>query len=629
MYKATPNGRNTYPPVLYILYALSLSAIHLHAVYVPTNHAGEEFTVTNIADVAIFKHLGFTAASHTYAHLVFDFKVFNIYEQLKTLCSSTQATLPDLQKVREEKILFNNQPSKEKSHAEKMIDQFIENEIHASGNSPVEYHVHKLRKVLLDDCLNTQTNFENVIETLTSGTTNVTRNKRQAAMYVTSFIAGNVAASSDLFSLTGLLGISNTASSNTSPQTIQLLSEHETRITVNERSIEILNDTLKNLIAYTDQIQQSQVIHAGLSVGLAEYRRLMFGLIDTIDQRLSPHLIRSSALKATILKLKAKLAYQGLELKFTLLQDMFHLPTSHLLINNTLRILVHIPVVKTESVMTIYQFVPLPIKIYDTFYEIHPIKNILAIEPVHNKIFKELDKEELDSCFMHLTAKYCKNANIYQTKKEYSCLLAIKENVPELIKKNCEVKPFKEEEKLVQIDEKTFIVYLPERTKIHIICENKKYMQAHVGLIKLNINGKCTVNLDRHSFETTPEIYTPPTNIEHEVTMLHSIFEEEEEKVSVYLNEKLARVGSLTGLKLKDIPKLLHNPTHIIAGSTTSIITLLIIGAIAFYCYKKRCAKEMEEKPNQQQFNFTVERHEHKELEHVEMEEEPLKVPTA
>ena len=598
---------------VYLLLTLTFSSQppFNHAIRVSKNPLENEFEVSTLADAAIFKHIGYTSASHSYVHLIFDFDIYGTYNELTTLCDETENTLPDLQQVRNEKILFHDAAfsSVEVSQAEKLFNKFLEDEVHSSGNSPVEFRVHELRRVLLDDCRNTQTNFLNVIQTISSTFDNFTetRNKRQAAMYVASFItgavAGNIAGSSDLFSLSGLLGISNSAATN--PQTIKLLSDHETRIKINERSISALNSTLSMLMTYTDHLNQNQAIHAGLSVGLAEYRRLTLGLIDTINKRLSPHLVRSSAIKKTLSQLRTQLQKNSFELKLLYLQDIFSLPTSHLLVNNTLRILVHVPVVKTDLVMNIFEFIPLPVKLHDSYIQIVTDKNILALETRRHQLYKELNKEELDSCFTHMATSYCKNANIVQTKKENSCLLAVKENVPTRIKENCNVSPFPETEKIIQLDEQNFVIYLPKRSQVHVDCEKHRYLQSHIGLVKLKLHGKCTVNLDQHSFETTPEIYTPPTNIVHEIISLDQIFSDKEaEQVMNYVHEKLSLVGSDKGLKIKNIPRLFDHTTHIVAGSVSTLsLIIFITAATIFYCY---CKKNKRSSRADQEFNFTI-----------------------
>ncbi|MEM8862422.1 MAG: hypothetical protein AAGD96_29240, partial [Chloroflexota bacterium] len=154
------------------------------------------------------------------------------------------------------------------------------------------------------------------------------RTPRQADIVISAAV-GAISAliSSAILSDTDLLNLS--AGTATSPLTIRTLQDHETRLSVNEHSIQVLEDVANDMIdnvatsnTDTNCINEILKLNYALALVTAEVDRLLLGLIQIHHHRLSPLLVDNSVLKDVIRELQLRID-RGLEMGITHVEDVF------------------------------------------------------------------------------------------------------------------------------------------------------------------------------------------------------------------------------------------------------------------------------------------------------------------
>jgi hypothetical protein len=209
-------------------------------------------------------------------------------------------------------------------------------------------------------------------------------------------VLGLVAAASSIYSAMQLAALSAAQDVN-----VQILQEHETRLSVNERSIALINSTVlrmgKKVAKLSDSLSTDELI---LQLGFTLYSvfedstRILRGLNALADHRLSPDFVKTSKMTEALLLLENSMQREGYELGLETMEDIFRCETSHLVWDNgTLNIYLHIPAYKIDSRLQLLEHVPVPLilpgqvrqypmgKGYrNTAMFVQPLHTILAIQ---------------------------------------------------------------------------------------------------------------------------------------------------------------------------------------------------------------------------------------------------------
>jgi hypothetical protein len=172
--------------------------------------------------------------------------------------------------------------------------------------------------------------------------------KRQAV--VGAFVVlGLVAAVSSIYSAMQLAAHSAAQDVN-----IQVLQEHETRLSVNTRSIGLINSTVlrmgKKVAKLSTDLSTDELIlqlSFTLDSVFEDSSRILRGMNALADGQLSPDFVKASKMSSALLRLENSMQREGYELGLETFDDLFRCQTSTLVwLNGTLNIYVHVPAFK-------------------------------------------------------------------------------------------------------------------------------------------------------------------------------------------------------------------------------------------------------------------------------------------
>jgi hypothetical protein len=147
---------------------------------------------------------------------------------------------------------------------------------------------------------------------------------------------------------------------------VQILQEHETRLSVNTRSIELINSTVlrmgKKVAELSNDLSTDKLIlQLGFTLDLVfkDSSRILRGMNALADNRLSPDFVKTSKMTTALLRLENSMQREGYELGLETFDDIFCCQTSTLVwANRTLNIYLHIPAYKTDSRLRLLEHIP-------------------------------------------------------------------------------------------------------------------------------------------------------------------------------------------------------------------------------------------------------------------------------
>ncbi|XP_040580162.1 uncharacterized protein [Lepeophtheirus salmonis] len=158
-----------------------------------------------------------------------------------------------------------------------------------------------------------------------------------------------------------------------------------------------------------------------------------------------------------------------------------------------LKIILHVPIYKPDSLMQLYRFWPVPLKINDQYKIVRTKERYIAITE-NRKMYKVLDESQLASCASNNDILFCYQNSIIYKKSQKHCLMALlNENIEE-INELCVLEPY-DQEMAVQISDTDFLHYTPNEVVAIIKCKNNtSYYTVYKGNHRIRLDGNCTLH---------------------------------------------------------------------------------------------------------------------------------------
>jgi hypothetical protein len=122
---------------------------------------------------------------------------------------------------------------------------------------------------------------------------------------------------------------------------VQLLQEHETRLSVNERLIALINSTVLRMGQKVAELSNTLgtdelILQLGFTLDsvFEDSTRILRGMNALADNRLSPDFVKTSKMTAALLRLENSMQREGYELGLETFDDIYRCQTITLVWNN-------------------------------------------------------------------------------------------------------------------------------------------------------------------------------------------------------------------------------------------------------------------------------------------------------
>ena len=517
-----------------------------------------------------FQGRGKMIGSLNFAHLVLDLDLKGFVSRARSLCGPEAHWMQNIQKVRKSaRNMFQDLIGQYEQQCKQLL-----------------YDLEQVENAWLKGDLNSAPH---------------ARVKRQFFLAGLLIGAAVVAAASYFFSNSALLDISMGNSQN--PLTIRHLQDHETRVSKNERSVQILKDHVEGLDKQIhvdhDNIEiLSLLMQTGNLLGnlVREVDNLLIGLHQLLTRKFSMHLIESSQMLPILKEMKLKLAKLNLVPAIMHSSEVYDLECSYLIFaNGTIRAFVHIPAYREGSLMDLHQYLGSPVHVGDGHF-IHPQPfGVFLSSNQGNTLFRSFTPEEFSFCKQVSGTFYCKGTNWYRKRYQDSCLINLFLGDTDRIREHCQFVITKETEILTQINHKTFHLFSLSPTTLLLHCpgygqENDHY--TFTGSLEIRLNPECSSSSPSFEMEGSADVFGGTNTIKfHELDILSAEdFTELKDNFKSLPHKSLDLVGSTKGLKITDIKaefaaqkQAYHFRVGLIAG-TAILLLLLFLGLLLWKC---------------------------------------------
>jgi hypothetical protein len=354
-----------------------------------------------------------------------------------------------------------------------------------------------------------------------------------------------------------------------------------------------------------------------LAVQQLQHRRLSINLLDTF-QMTELHKSVSEVAKA-----------RGYVLMPERLSDYFQLEASYLRQGEDVLIMLHVPCVNKDQMLTIYKYIPFPYPLPSSVAQ----ENITIAEMLsqkagefnkvtHNPIleqeidsliivpeaemiavgrgdkYKILTQGDLDNCIKRNRVYLCERHQVLHTDLANSCLGSIYTRNEKGVRDNCKLQRRRMRESVYQLSATDHLLFTPSPYITRIECKNGSQFPLYLGqTTHLHVPEECSVVLKSHFIQSdyniriSPEpLHIPwqwdPLTLPADLLLDAAIIDRKINSV----NKNIAKIFNETGTKT-DFEKLLNNhfynptsfPWFVWVSILASAAALILL--IFWYCY--------------------------------------------
>ena len=322
--------------------------------------------------------------------------------------------------------------------------------------------------------------------------------------FVVALFFAVVAIGSLLFSATQMDSMAARANHNRD-ETVRLFNKDEHALRVHDEAIRSMNESISALnqavnadFGHIETLQLTLKTYVAMDSYFSEHSRILRGLSSLFQHRLSPELIHSKAVVATIKEQQEKFSRMGYQVGLESLEDIFRAPTSWITYGNaTLFVATHIPVYRTSTRFKLLQpdktmyFAPPPppegsaesAEPRDNYaFTVEGEADLLAVSQ-DGRYYQTINWSQLTECSKVGALYVCPNSNVLQkTETELtSCLVALYKGKLDHIRKLCRHRSVKRANYALQISGNRFLVRVDTPTTVRFKCSGEERdPKAHV-----------------------------------------------------------------------------------------------------------------------------------------------------
>ena len=348
-----------------------------------------------------------------------------------------------------------------------------------------------------------------------------------------------------------LFGLFNHAElSKIRDQIIHLSDQHHLLATiskVHEHQLRELNLDLEHLTQIVQLLitYNPALVYAKLDVQLDTISNRLTVLFDTLQQlqhqRLSVRLLDSMQLATLHDLVVAAARTRNLQLLSPNPQDLFQLDTSYVRSGQDILILLHVPCVTSDHLLTIYRYIPFPYPLSPSIpfasshrsplSQIHTLQDLLhsnsstfassalffvpetemiAIgrsSPMGVSRFRLVSQADLSSCIQKNHIFLCDHHQILRKDLQGTCLGALYLQHEGGVKENCRIDRRPLRETVYQLSATDHLVYTPTPLTTQILCSNGSHYPLRLhDTSRLHVPESCLTELRNHTITSDGSI---------------------------------------------------------------------------------------------------------------------------
>ncbi len=227
--------------------------------------------------------------------------------------------------------------------------------------------------------------------------------------------------------------------------------------------------------------------------------------IHTIQQaqhrRLAVDFLSAEQLDILFIKLNEQAVQNGCQLLISHRSDLFQLETSYFFDGANVHLLLHVPMVPTDSLLRLFKLHPFPLPLSGSHILVPAVKeDILAISSGFKRYSAQFSATDLLGCHMVNNIYLCERHGVLNSNLNSTCLGSLYMQDFDAVKRFCALEIHRTGEIVHQLLNNWYLVYTPSSKTIQISCFNGTQSERHIskGTSRIYISPGCRAHLESH-----------------------------------------------------------------------------------------------------------------------------------
>jgi hypothetical protein len=337
---------------------------------------------------------------------------------------------------------------------------------------------------------------------------------------------------------------------------VGIVKKHEHQIHELADDLDHLTEIIRLLITYNPALVYAKFEH---NVRIIEDRlSVLFDALQQLQhQRLSVTLLDEHQMSLLHQSVINTAASRNLQVLPTRPQDYFQLDLSYIRSGKDVLMILHVPCVTKNHLLSIYKYIPFPYPTFhttfsDTFDQnfIHSVSDVLArtndsvsslfLIPETEMIaigrtslqgnaqFKLISNSDLAGCVKRNHIYLCEKHQVLQTNLAGTCLGALYLQHEGGVIENCQIKRKPVRETVYQLNANEHLIFSPKPFTAQIICQNGSHFPVQLlNTQKILVPDFCLVNLINHTISSDGNIRLSPPALQMQMTLNLNLFPSE------------------------------------------------------------------------------------------------------
>ncbi len=430
----------------------------------------------------LFEPLGYTASSYNYAHLLFRLNFSSIIVQLRYQTDLNSHLRNMLKRVaKDTKYGLTNTRMKESTRVYNRLRQ--------------------VSQVLIGEGRLVKNEWDDLRATL-FGSHLYVREKRFAVM-------AGVGAICSIFGLFAGFELSNLFDSDSDDYVVHQMEDNQRAILKLGAQLDAMNLTIARIIDHSrllatiqDVMLLEQYLQAYISLEGETIRKLIRGLYELLQHRLSPDIIKPDILLSALRKLALHADKSGFLLAINHTTDIFQCEASFRTYNefDGIEIYVHIPIYRPESKLLLYRYIATPQMAVesDNAFMLQSPLNVFAVAKDNTQYFVT-DMTHLQTCIKLNEWRFCEKTIIMQKNFSRTCLSSLYMGIDTAWQK-CLIEVLPREPLVTPVGRSDFIIYHPKKDSFTVVCGTSIEQVTFVGVQPLHLGPGCRAESGQQQF---------------------------------------------------------------------------------------------------------------------------------
>jgi hypothetical protein len=214
--------------------------------------------------------------------------------------------------------------------------------------------------------------------------------------------------------------------------------------------------------------------------------------VDLLDGKQLQHIFDTTALKAQALQYQLMIRHPS---------DLFQIETSHMHDGRDVKLLLHVPMAPSESILRLFQLLPFPLPFTDSHFLMpDPANQILALSSGVDRLSVEMSVTNLLSCHRINSAYLCERHGVLRRQLNTTCLgsLHIQDFTGAMTL--CKMQIVEHTETVLQMQDNWYFVYSPIAFTGYVICLNNSNSEVFIktGPNRIFVSPSCRMRLKHH-----------------------------------------------------------------------------------------------------------------------------------